>query len=59
MSKQRVVLEERVLRLRGLPWNATEKEIADFFKGNYIPKDNFSVGGFPLNRCFLQISISY
>lgn len=36
MSKQMNVQEENVLRLRGLPWNATVKEIAAFFQGKFI-----------------------
>lgn len=32
MSKQGTQ-DESVVRLRGLPWNATLLEIADFFKG--------------------------
>lgn len=33
MSKQKGAQDESVVRLRGLPWNATESDIADFFDG--------------------------
>lgn len=34
MSKQKNVQDETVLRLRGLPWDASEADIADFFQGS-------------------------
>lgn len=36
LSKQLNLRHESVLRLRGLPWNATEKDIAEFFKGKIV-----------------------
>lgn len=33
MNKQKGAQDESVVRLRGLPWNATEADIADFFQG--------------------------
>lgn len=35
MSKQKNIQDETVLRLRGLPWDATENEIFDFFQGKF------------------------
>lgn len=36
MSEQQHVHEGNVLRLRGIPWSATEQEIAEFFKGTSV-----------------------
>lgn len=35
MSKQRGAQNETVVRLRGLPWDATENDIAEFFQGMF------------------------
>lgn len=37
MSKQENAQKDNVLRLRGLPWDTEESEIADFFKGMLPP----------------------
>lgn len=42
MSQQRNVHQENVLRLRGLPWNSTKRDIADFFQGNCIRNLNLN-----------------
>lgn len=36
MSKQKGAKDESVLRLRGLPWDANESDIADFFQGAFF-----------------------
>lgn len=36
MSKQKNIQDETVLRLRGLPWDATELEISNFFQGMFL-----------------------
>lgn len=33
LCKQKHTQDSIVLRLRGLPWNVTEQNIADFFQG--------------------------
>ena len=36
MRKQNIVQHDTVVKLRGLPWRVSEKEIEDFFEGKAI-----------------------